>query len=273
MSETKGQIYEDIPAILADVEAIGKTRKNQQQGFNFRGIDDVYNAIHPLFAKHKVFPTCRILDVRTEERTTKSGGALYVCIIKAEYTLWAMDGSSVKTEVVGEGSDSGDKSHNKAMSAAYKYAIFQLLCIPTEAQDADETTPPETLPKAKAAPKQSRRAEPPPADEPQSPAKPDKTPEQRYAAATQAVAAATEPAKLLEIVAFSKRLKAEGVFTLQMTSTLLEAAYAKAIDAAAGDTDTLRTLLEDVGKSHRAELLSYDTMNALEDRATAKTAA
>lgn len=261
MSEQTGKIYEAIPAILADMEAIGKNRKNQQQGFSFRGIDDVYNALHPLLAKHKVFPTCRILDVKTEERTTKSGGALYVCIIKAEYTLWASDGSSLKTEVVGEGSDSGDKSHNKAMSAAYKYAMFQLLCIPTEAQDADETTPEESVPKSRAA----RQEQPA--------SKPDADPAKKFLAASEAIAKATAPDKLMALIATVKQRKAEKVFTPEQTATLLETAYAKAIDGAAGDAETIRVLLEDVGKSHNGGLISYDTMNALEDRATAKMAA
>lgn len=33
--------------------------------------------------------------------------------------------------------DSGDKSLNKALSAAYKYACFQLFCIPTESESHD----------------------------------------------------------------------------------------------------------------------------------------
>jgi hypothetical protein len=50
-----------------------------------------------------------------------------------------LDGSRVSTEVIGEAADTGDKSTNKALSIAYKYALFQLLCIPTEAIDPDAT--------------------------------------------------------------------------------------------------------------------------------------
>lgn len=134
-------IFEAIPAILKDVEAIEKNRQNKQQGFAFRGIDDVMNTLHPLFAKHKVFPTCEFSDVTRSERETKSGGTMFVVTMKAKYTLYAADGSSVSTSSVGEGQDSGDKATNKAMSACYKYAMFQLLCIPTEAVDADADTP------------------------------------------------------------------------------------------------------------------------------------
>jgi hypothetical protein len=151
----KCAIYEAIPAILSDVEAISKNRKNQQQGYSFRGIDDVYNAIHPLLAKHKVFPTCEILSREMTERETKSGGALFYVNIKAKYTLWASDGSNVATEAWGEAMDSGDKASNKAMSAAYKYALFQLLCIPTEAVDAEQDTP-------EPAPRRQKPERPPP---------------------------------------------------------------------------------------------------------------
>jgi hypothetical protein len=141
MMLTGGQIFKAIPAILADVEAIGKNRTNKQQGFAFRGIDDVMNTLHPLLAKHKVFPTCEVSSVTRSERETKSGGTMFCVTLKAKYTLHAEDGSSVSTEAAGEGMDTADKATNKAMSACYKYAMFQLLCIPTEAVDADEETP------------------------------------------------------------------------------------------------------------------------------------
>ena len=151
-----GTIYEAIPAILADIDAIGKNRKNQQQGFNFRGIDDVMNTLHPLLAKHKVFPTCEFSEVTRTERETAKGGTLFAVTMKGKYTLHACDGSSVSTEAIGEAMDSGDKATNKAMSACYKYAMFQLLCIPTEAVDPDEETHADIKPAAKQAPAESR---------------------------------------------------------------------------------------------------------------------
>lgn len=146
------EIFKAIPAILADVEAIGKNRTNKQQGFAFRGIDDVMNTLHPLFAKHKVFPTCEVSEVTRSERETKSGGTMFVVTLKAKYTLHAEDGSNVCTEAVGEAMDSADKATNKALSSCYKYAMFQLLCIPTEAVDADLETPEPVRPAAKPAP-------------------------------------------------------------------------------------------------------------------------
>lgn len=134
------RIHEAIIGMLADVEHIKKDQKNTQQGYKFRGIDDVYNAIHPLLAKHGVFLTCEVLSQRTTERETKSGGVLFFVRNRYRYTLHAADGSSIATEAVGEAMDSGDKASNKSMSVAFKYSLFQLLCIPTEAVDSDKET-------------------------------------------------------------------------------------------------------------------------------------
>lgn len=135
-------IHGKMAAILKDVDAIGKNARNQQQGFNYRGIDDVYNAINPIFAKHGVYMTARILNKSREERATKDGkGVLAFTTLRMAYRFWADDGSWTETEAEGEGMDSGDKSSNKAMAIAHKYALLQAFCIPTkELDDPDAQT-------------------------------------------------------------------------------------------------------------------------------------
>jgi len=144
------RIFEAMAEVMRDVDAIGKNQKNQQQGFKFRGIDDVYNAVHPIFAKHGVFTAPTVLAERVEERQTKSGGNLIYRILTIKYTFFASDGSSFETTVVGEGMDSGDKGANKAMAVAHKYALLQTLCIPTEDMiDPDSQVPEQSVPKRK----------------------------------------------------------------------------------------------------------------------------
>lgn len=136
-------IYQSITAILEEVPAIGKTKKNTIQNFMFRGIDDVMNTFQPLLAKHKVFIVPQVLEQTREERQTSKGGTLIYSICKIKYTFYAEDGTSVDAIVVGEGMDSGDKATNKAMAIAMKYAMFQVFCIPTEEmKDPDGETPP-----------------------------------------------------------------------------------------------------------------------------------
>ena len=137
------EIYSAILGVMADVGAIGKDKKNQQQGFKYRGIDDVMNALQPAMVKNGVFVAPTIIDQRREERQTSKGGNLIYSVVTIKYTFYAKDGSSVDVTVIGEGMDSGDKATNKAMSIAFKYACFQTFCIPTEEmKDPDADTPP-----------------------------------------------------------------------------------------------------------------------------------
>ena len=135
-------IYESINAVMKDCGYIGKDSENVLQRYKFRGIDAVMNALNPALIKNKVFVVPNVMEQHREERTTSKGGLLIYSIVKVKYTFYAEDGSFVEACVVGEGMDSGDKSTNKAMSAAFKYACFQTFCIPTEEmKDADFDSP------------------------------------------------------------------------------------------------------------------------------------
>jgi hypothetical protein len=137
-------VYKAINKVQADLarEGIAKDRNNQQQGYKFRGIDDVYNALSPLLAKHGlcVLPRCTGRDV--VERVTAKGTAIFYVTVCAEFDFVAAEDGSKHTVVTyGEAMDTGDKATNKAMSAAYKYACMQAFSIPTEGDnDADAQT-------------------------------------------------------------------------------------------------------------------------------------
>ncbi len=144
MSEERvPMIYSAICGVMEDIGAVGKDDFNKTQGFKYRGIDAVVNALNPAMRKHKIFCAPEVLEQSREERTTAKGSTLMHSICRVRYTFFATDGSSVQTVVVGEGMDSGDKATNKAMSAALKYACFQTFCIPTEdlMDDPDVETP------------------------------------------------------------------------------------------------------------------------------------
>lgn len=127
-----GQIYAAISAAMADISAIGKDKYNQQQGFKFRGIDDVMNALKPILTKNKIFAVPQVLEQMREIKVTAKGGELRYSLLKIAFRFYATDGSFVEAVTLGEGMDSGDKASNKAMAIAYKYALFQVFCIPTE---------------------------------------------------------------------------------------------------------------------------------------------
>lgn len=150
--ENTPKIFAAMCNAMADIEAVGKNQINQQQKFKYRGIDDAMNALFPVMQKHRLFLTPEVLEHRREERQTKSGGNLIYSILKVRYTVYTDDGSSVSAIVIGEGMDSADKSSNKAIAAAMKYAIFQLFCIPTDDMtndDPDKASPEASTPAQK----------------------------------------------------------------------------------------------------------------------------
>jgi hypothetical protein len=141
--EATGIIYKQISKIMAEVKSIGKDRVNEQQRFKFRGIDDVYNHVQPLFAKHGVFPAVQQREMMLRrEGQTKSGGTMHFMTAMYDVFFFAEDGSNVQVTLEAEGMDSADKGTNKCHSVAHKYALLTLLMIPTEDfAEPDAVTP------------------------------------------------------------------------------------------------------------------------------------
>lgn len=123
-------------------QGITKANRNQQQGYNFRGIDDVFNALSPLLAEHGLCILPRVISRTCDERINAKGTVLLYVTVEVEFDfISAEDGSKHTVKTFGEAMDSGDKATNKAMSAAYKYAALQAFAIPTEGDnDADAHT-------------------------------------------------------------------------------------------------------------------------------------
>lgn len=145
-------VYKAINAVQTELASIGITksrRNNQGNGYNFRGIDDVYNTISPLLAKHGLCILPRVLSRQCVERKSNSGGNLFFITVEMEFDLVSSeDGSKHTIKTFGEAMDSGDKATNKAMSAAYKYAAFQAFAIPTEGDNDTENHTHEVIPSA-----------------------------------------------------------------------------------------------------------------------------
>lgn len=138
-------IFQKMTSILKETKAITKSEKNQQQGFKFRGIDNVMNDLHELFAKNDVFILQEVQDFTVDARPTAKGGTLFYTRATIKFRYMTTDGSCVETVNVGEAMDSGDKGMNKAMSIALKYSLLQMFLIPTEEpKDPDRDTPEET---------------------------------------------------------------------------------------------------------------------------------
>lgn len=127
-----------MAAILKDIAAIGKKKKNEQQGYNFRSIDQFYDELHPIFSAHGVICLPSVEKIESVERINSKGNKIFFSYVTTSYNFTATDGSSVTARTAGEGFDSGDKATAKAMSAAHKYLLIQTFLIPVaDLPDAD----------------------------------------------------------------------------------------------------------------------------------------
>lgn len=137
---THQPIHQALTAVMQDVGAVAKKDRNAAQGFNFRGIDAVVNAVAPALRKHGVLVVPHAIDVRHRDITTANGKAARECIVVATYRFWGPAGDHLDIQTAGEAMDMGDKSCPKAMSVAFRTALLQALCLPTDEADPDHDT-------------------------------------------------------------------------------------------------------------------------------------
>ena len=193
------KIYAAIAAVQAAIakDGISKDRRNEQQGYKFRGIDDIYNAVAPLLAANGLCIMPTYTNRTKDERTNQKGTVIFNVTVEGTFDFVSTeDGSKHTVKTFGEAMDSGDKATNKAMSAAYKYACMQTFCIPTEGDnDADSSTH-EVLPKPQNAP--GRAATTPPPSDTTPPVKVAVAPSQEAKPAVPKVATANTRAFVLD---------------------------------------------------------------------------
>lgn len=134
MSEQES-IHVLMSRVMADVGVIGKNQRNEHFNYNFRGIDDVLNALNPALTKHGVFYVPKIILQRLE---LAPNGKAWHAVIQVAYEFFGPKGDSVVAEGAGEALDSQDKALTKAQQMALKYALLATFCIPTEDQSRDD---------------------------------------------------------------------------------------------------------------------------------------
>lgn len=139
--ENQLPIAQALAEVMKAVGAIAKKDKNTSQGFNFRGIDSVVNAVSPALQKFGVLVMPTVLDY--EYSTVEVGRnrtAMGHVKVKVTYTFIGTAGDTISATVVAEAMDAGDKATTKAMSVAFRTALLQSLCLPTDDADPDASS-------------------------------------------------------------------------------------------------------------------------------------
>ena len=133
----KMTVDEAITAVMQDVQFLGKNQKNSNQGFNFRGIDDVMNVCGPSMRKYGLRVFSKRVNVGISEKALNNGKTAKSVDLTVLYIWRGPAGDEIEHEVPAEAFDSGDKATAKAMSVAMRTAFIQMLCLPTNEPDPD----------------------------------------------------------------------------------------------------------------------------------------
>ena len=136
----KPPVHAAWTAVMADVQAIAKGDRNQAQGFSFRGIDSVMNAVGPALRSHGVTIIPQQVEGQRGRVQTARGREAVEVVVKVTYMVIGPAGDSFVGVSFGEAMDLGDKATAKAMSVAYRTFLLQALTIPTHEPDPDSET-------------------------------------------------------------------------------------------------------------------------------------
>jgi hypothetical protein len=121
---------------------VGAVRKTQQApgsigGYQFRGVDAVVNAVHPVLARLGVIVLPEVLDVSRDTVPASNGKSMMNVTVRVRFTFHGPAGDGLAVTVVGEAADTGDKASSKAQSVALRVALLQALLLPTDEPDPD----------------------------------------------------------------------------------------------------------------------------------------
>lgn len=145
--ETRKNVYALINQVKLALDAGGGITKDKQApgsagGYQFRGIDDMYNALCRLTAEVGLAMLPRVKEHRYELKERLKDGKVvgYQTHAFVTMTIEFVSEHDLTTHIVrtvGEGIDSSDKATNKSLSAAFKYGCLMSFMIPTHGEMID----------------------------------------------------------------------------------------------------------------------------------------
>ena len=130
-SDTIGKLVGALGAAMAEIGYVRGTGQNTHQRYSYTSDEDLTAAVQPVMAKHGLAMLPSGCEVeRVEVKTAKGGSATSVHVLQT-WTIAHSSGEWMRIQMPGEGRDSQDKGTPKALTAARKYALRHLFCVPT----------------------------------------------------------------------------------------------------------------------------------------------
>lgn len=137
----KSKLFAKVAQVMTEVRKLKKDGTNAYDKYSYITGDSAFEHIGGVMASVNLVMLPSVYEIETDEQTSKSGSVMYHTVIRAHITLAdAETGETWTSEWAGEGSDRGDKSINKAMTAMMKYFLLRVFQIGS-GEDADADSP------------------------------------------------------------------------------------------------------------------------------------
>ncbi len=141
MTDTgKPTIFEALASVMGDVREVRKRERNTDQNYAFRGVDTVMNAVGPALRRHGVIVAPNCEEMHWRDVTTSRGKPSRECTVRVRFRFYGPAGDHIDCVTPGESMDFGDKGAPKAMAVAFRTALLQTLCLPTDDVESDAAT-------------------------------------------------------------------------------------------------------------------------------------
>ena len=151
-------LAQKLAKAMDDMGALAKDGSNNSQGWAFISESAIKAAIRRVAGKYgfAIIPT-KINKIDKYERKTSRGGTLYFYDVIQDFIV--TDGKEqYEMQMIGTGSDSGDKAVNKAVTVAFKNLEKQLFNVSDQNDpDPDSETNEATVPAENNQPTQTRK--------------------------------------------------------------------------------------------------------------------
>ena len=133
-------IVQTINLVMSDLAKLGisKDMTNEMQKYKYRGIDQVYDTVASIYAKHGLVIMPQVLEYSREMGLTAKGTPQAIVVMKVKFTFMHVHNEQTTESIFyGESNDTSDKATNKAETAAYKYMAIMTFSIPINGSDND----------------------------------------------------------------------------------------------------------------------------------------
>jgi len=154
----KAKLFAKVAKVMTAVRTLPKDGENTYDKYKYIKGDDAFERIGYAMAANNLVALPSIIECTTQIGESGSGKPMLRTVVHLAITL--ADGDTGETwtgDWYGEGADRGDKSINKAITAAMKYYLLRVFNVGS-GEDADEESPEVTKPAAKAQQPAQRQA-------------------------------------------------------------------------------------------------------------------